>query len=190
MKKHLVVKLIVVFFVFQISTGLSQDLSQYDSLKEPRITTMPLKQNMLVVEAKGDPNVIGKDVFPLLFKTFFSLKGVKMAPPRARWANLLSTPKNEWVGLYALPLPDHVKELPSAVEGVRIEHWNYGEVAEILHVGSYSEEAPTIEKLHRFIEEKGYKIAGPHEEEYLKAPGMGAKPSEYKTIIRYQVEKK
>jgi hypothetical protein len=54
-----------------------------DSLKVPRLTTK-LDQKMLVVEAKGDPNTAGQAAFGLLFKTFFSLPGVQMAPPRAR----------------------------------------------------------------------------------------------------------
>jgi effector-binding domain-containing protein len=76
------------------------------------------------------------------------------------------------------------------MSGVRIEGWTYGEVAEILHVGAYADEEPTIQKLMKFIAEKGYTIAGPHEEEYLKGPTQVSSPAEYWTIIRYQVKKK
>jgi len=148
------------------------------------------RQKMIVVEAKGDPNVVGKDAFGLLFKTFFSLKGVQMAAPRARWENIATDPKDQWVGFYGLPIPDSVTELPEGVRGVRIEDWEYGEVAEILHLGPYSEETPTILKLHEFIRESGCEIAGPHEEEYLKGPGMAASPEDFWTIIRYRVKKK
>lgn len=74
---------------------------------------------------------------------------------------------------------------------VKIEYWEYGQVAEILHIGSYSEESPTIERLHQFIKDSGYKIVGDHEEEYLKGPGMFFKgnPAKYRTIIRCRVEK-
>ncbi len=69
--------------------------------------------------------------------------------------------------------------------------WRYGTVAEILHVGSYATETPTIERLHQFIADQGYEIAGPHEEEYLKGPGMwGVKEKDYLTIIRYQVRQR
>ncbi|MCJ7769173.1 MAG: GyrI-like domain-containing protein, partial [Dehalococcoidales bacterium] len=64
--------------------------------------------------------------------------------------------------------------------------WQYGMVAQILHLGSYSEEGPNIERLHGFIEESGYEIAGPHEEKYLTRPDAKA----VKTIIRYEVRKK
>ncbi|MGB2907684.1 MAG: GyrI-like domain-containing protein [Candidatus Aminicenantaceae bacterium] len=61
----------------------------------------------------------------------------------------------------------------------------------VLHIGPYSEEEPTIKRLHQYILAQGYEIAGPHEEEYLKSPGMGnIPPEEYQTIIRYSVRKR
>jgi hypothetical protein len=186
-------KLSFVFIMIAFSIFLvwsqSRDLGQYEKLKDPQIRKMPEKQKMLVVKKKGDPNVVAGNAFSTLFSTFFSLPGVKMAPPRARWLNQPSDPRNEWVGLYALPLPDSVTTLQSQAEGVKIDYWEYGEVAEILHVGAYSEETPTIEKLLAFIAEQGYKIAGPHEEEYLRGPESGTDSSIYMTIIRYQVQK-
>jgi len=189
MTKIPTIGLVLCVLAFASVMGKAQDLSKYEHLKEPQINKMP-RQKMLVVEAKGDPNVVAQDAFSLLFKTFFSLKGVQMSPPRARWLNLFTDPKEEWVGLYGLPLPESITELPSDVEGARIEYWDYREIAEILHLGPYSEETPTVEKLHKFIQEKGYQIAGPHEEVYLKGPGMASDPSEYWTIIRYQIKKK
>jgi hypothetical protein len=167
--------------------GLPQDLSKYDVLKEPRIGQMP-SQKMLVVESKGDPNT--SQAFGLLFKVFFSISGVRMAPPRARWLGDLTMPKDQWVGLYALPLPDQVATLPPGSAGAKIDVWQYGDVAEILYVGSYADETPTIQKLMKFITDKGYVIAGPHEEEYLRGPESGPNTAEYRTIIRYQVKKK
>lgn len=174
--------------ILNLSLG-AQDFSQYEKLKTPRITKKP-NQKMLVVEAKGDPAVVAKEAFTKLFGSYFKLPGAKLAAPLGRWLADLTGPKEDWMGFYALPLPESVTTLPEGMEGVKIEEWEYGEVAEILHIGAYSEEAPTIEKLHKFITEKGYAIAGPHEEEYLKGPGMVADPSEYWTIIRYQVTKK
>jgi hypothetical protein len=183
--------LIVMLILGLLGSGsaAAQDLSSYESLKTPRLTTMA-RQKMIVVEAKGDPNVVGKEAFGLIFKTFFSLKGVRMSAPRARWLNIATDPKDQWVGLYGLPIPDSITQLPDGIQGVRVEDWDYGEVAEILHVGPYAEEAPTIERLHEFIRDSGYEIAGPHEEEYLKGPGMAASPADYWTVIRYSVKKR
>jgi len=189
MKKNLLV--LIIFFCgmsFLCASGRTQDLGQHASLKEPQIRQMP-DQKMLVVESKGDPNVAAQSAFGLLYKTFFSLPGARMAPPRARWLNLASAPKSEWLGLYGLPLSDQVTTLPPGSAGARIEVWKYGEVAEILHICGYDQETPTIEKLIKFIKDRGYEIAGPHEEEYLKGPESGPNAAEYQTIIRYQVKK-
>ena len=170
-----------------------RDLDKYAYLKNPQISKMP-GQKMIVVEVKGDPNVVGGDTFKALYGMFFRLKaqGKKMAAPRAMWPNLLNKPKNEWIGIYGLPVPDSVQRLPEqkdkSVPEVKIETWDYGEVAEILHTGSYGGETATIETLQKFIKDSGYKIAGYHEEEYLKGPGLFTKPSQYKTIIRYCVK--
>jgi len=173
-------------WAFQMST---QDLSQYDSLKEPRITSLP-SLKMLVVEAQGDPNVAGQRAFAELFKVFFSMPGVRMSPPRARWLNVSSSDKSAWIGLYALPIPAQATNLPPGSGSARIEIWPYGEVAEMMHVGPYGEETPAIQKLINFIDRQGYVIAGPHEEEYLRGPESGPDASQYRTIIRYQVKKK
>jgi hypothetical protein len=69
---------------------------------------------------------------------------------------------------------------------VTLEEWSYGDVAEVLHVGPYAEEPPTIQRLHEFIAGQGYEIAGPHEEEYLTRPNARLP----KTIIRYPVRQR
>ena len=183
---------VVILFAASAVTALAQmgaqDLSKYDALKEPRISTLPATK-MLVVETKGDPNAASQQAFGLLFKVFFSIPGARMAPPRSRWTFDLKTPKEQWVGYYALPVPD-AATLPAGSEGAKIAVWEYGDVAEILHVGSYADEPPTVEKLMKFIAEKGYVVAGLHEEEYLRGPESGPNAAEYRTIIRYQVKKK
>jgi len=190
MGKKSAVFLALVMFSFSFVRSQYQDLSQYEKLKDPQIRQMPDKQKMLVVEMTGDPNETAGKAFTLLFRTFFKLPGARMAPPRARWLNTLTDPRDEWVGLYALPLPDSMDSLPAGVEGAKIDDWEYGEVAEILHIGPYSEETPTIEKLFAFVADQGYAIAGPHEEEYLRGPESGPDASHYMTIIRYQVKKR
>jgi len=201
MKKVLAVLIIVFILVVAALLFLmprGPDLSQFEGLKRPRIVTMD-DQNMLVVEAKGDPNVAGKKAFGLLLRTYYGMKGTPKGPktpaPRARWPLPLSTPKTEWIGLYGMPLPESVTQLskhktePGLTLGLTT--WEYGEVAEILHVGPYDKEEPTVGKLMEFVKEEGYEILGPHEEEYLKGPGMFSKgnPEKYYTIIRYRVRK-
>jgi hypothetical protein len=190
-------KILVAVVSFGFLLGCAPDLTRYEYLKEPKIRTMP-RQKMIVVEVKGDPSIVSKGALKALFKTFFKIKkrvkDMEVPPPRARFPMQFDVPREEWINIYGLPVPDEVEDLPEQKKGpkVRIEYWEYGEVAEILHIGPYNEETPTIERLHRFIEDSGYRIAGAHEEEYLKGPGMffRGNPAKYWTIIRYPIEKK
>lgn len=77
------------------------------------------------------------------------------------------------------------KDLPS-LSKVRLETYHEGLSAQIMHVGPYSAEPPTIEKLHHYIEENGYQIAAKHHEIYLSDARRTA-PDKLKTIIRYPV---
>jgi hypothetical protein len=173
------------------------DLSKYEFLKEPRITKMP-DQKMVVVTAQGDPNVVGGKAFGLLFKTYYKIPGISKGtkqPPRARWAGDLAV-KSSWTGFYAMPVPDDTASLPAidSEPGYKVELtvWEYGDVAEILHIGPYAEEKPIVDRLREFVDQQGYEIVGLHEEEYLKGPGMFFKgdPAKYHTIIRYRLKKK
>ena len=174
------------------------DLSRFDSLRDPAIRVKP-SQRVLVVEAKGSPDKVGKKTFGFLMRTYYGLKGVplggpRMAYPRARWPIPDSVPQSEWIGRYAMPIPDSIVDpkLPAPPPGlsVSVETWDYGEVAEILHIGSYDSETEDIIRLRNFIHDKGLVMFGEHEEEYLKGPGMffRGNPKNYFTIIRYRVK--
>lgn len=186
---------VIVMAVFFFFAMRGPDLAKYQYLKDPQITQKP-SQKMLVVEAKGDPNIVGSKAFALLFKVYFkTVKGGKMQIPRARWPQDLGTSLDEWVGQYALPVPESADKLPDikAEPGFKITlaEWEYGTVAEILHIGPYSKETPTVERLKKYAHDNGYYITGLHEEEYLKGPGMfgPGDPNKYQTIIRYRVGK-
>ena len=194
----IVVAVVLAAAVYLFTMG-GPDPAQFEYLKEAQVRILP-DQKVLQVEAKGEPGVVGGQAFGLLFKTYFKLKGVPKGPkqpaPRARWPLPLDTPKDQWIGRYAMPVPESVDSLPSQEAGesglhAEITTWPYGDVAEILHVGPYDREPPTITKLTQFIKDSGYEIVGEHEEEYIKGPGMFSKgnPEKYLTIIRYRVKK-
>jgi hypothetical protein len=187
------------------------DLSRYESLRDPRIS---VRKNVRMIEVAfvGKPNEVLMSAFGLLFKTYFAVPGVPKGPkqpaPIARFKGFTGLPKDpverdkaleafsgqDWQGVVGLPVPETVTALPRAENTtpfeVRVSTWEYGEVAEILHVGSYETEVPTIARLDEYIQSQGYAIAGDHEEEYLRGPGVPmARPESYYTIIRYPVEK-
>ena len=77
------------------------------------------------------------------------------------------------------------RELPAASR-VRLERFAEGLAAQIMHLGPYAEEAPTIEQLHAFIAEQGYQLRGRHHEIYLGDPRRTT-PARLKTVLRHPV---
>jgi hypothetical protein len=68
------------------------------------------------------------------------------------------------------------------IDALRVERFTEGRCAQTLHVGPFTEEGPTIQRVHDFIEARG-KLAGKHHEIYL-SDIRRADPSRWKTIIR------
>ena len=162
----------------------------FESGKDPKIVQLA-KQKMLILEVTGNPEGMGKEVGKL-YTTFYKMnfKGKKTVAPRARWLNPINTPLNDWKAIWALPVSGDA-ELPKGLDAsLKLDSWYGGQVAEIVHFGSYESETTNIDKLHQFISNSGYRISGPHEEEYIKGPGFFGKgnPNKYITIIRYEVE--
>jgi hypothetical protein len=73
------------------------------------------------------------------------------------------------------------KQLP-AIDRLRLEDFLEGRCAQVLHIGPFSEEGPTIERLHQFIDARTSRT-GKHHEIYLSDIRRAA-PAKWKTIIR------
>ena len=80
------------------------------------------------------------------------------------------------------------KKNPARLDEVRFEVYEEGLAAQIMYLGAYSDEAPTIAGLHAFIAEQGCELHGKHHEIYLGDPRKTA-PEKLKTIIRQPVKK-
>ena len=78
------------------------------------------------------------------------------------------------------------KKNPVAISRVRLEALSEGKCAQILHVGPFSEEGPTIEKVHQYIDSKGKRI-GKHHEIYL-SDIRKASSAKWKTVIRQPMQ--
>ncbi|HEY9054065.1 MAG TPA: GyrI-like domain-containing protein [Rectinemataceae bacterium] len=74
------------------------------------------------------------------------------------------------------------KDLPTLGK-LRLERFEEGRCAQILHRGPFSSEGPTIELLHGFIAASGLRLRGKHHEIYLSDPRK-AKPDAWRTVIR------
>ncbi len=71
-------------------------------------------------------------------------------------------------------------------ERIVLDEWEEGPSAQILHVGSYGDEAPTIRKLHDVISDAGLRPHGPHHEIYLNDPHRVGE-DRAKTVLRQPV---
>jgi hypothetical protein len=79
------------------------------------------------------------------------------------------------------------RRAPPALERLRVETLREGRCAEVLHIGPYDAERPTIERLHAAIAAAGHWPRGRHHEIYLGDPRRSA-PQRLKTIIRQPID--
>lgn len=111
-----------------------------------------------------------------------------------------STDRADWRWTVLIRQPDPVSDVDVAAvlagatarkrlergPDTRLERLDEGRVAQIMHRGPFSEEPPTIERLHRFIRDSGLTIGGRHHEIYLSDPRRQVAGGA-RTIIRYPV---
>lgn len=100
-----------------------------------------------------------------------------------KWTMMIAQPAFVTRDFIELAIADVIKKKnPAAISKLRLASFSEGKCAQILHIGPFSEEGPTVEKVHQFIETRGQRI-GKHHEIYL-SDVRKADPSKWKTIIR------
>ncbi|MFK7956294.1 MAG: GyrI-like domain-containing protein [Lysobacterales bacterium] len=116
------------------------------------------------------------------------------------WSNDMSSfttnDRSQWQWTMMMMQPDFVEEITirssidqvrrkkalPAIDALRLEEFTEGLCAQTLHVGPFTEEGPTIARVHEFIQERS-ELTGKHHEIYLSDIRRAA-PSNWKTIIR------
>jgi len=186
------------------------------STAKPSIIDIP-PMNALMVDGMGDPSgpafreAVGS-LYSVAYTLKFAFKKDKavdypvMALEGLWYADdvtdFLTGKRDNWKWTIFITLPDVVtkKDVGEAVAAVkkkakfpgfpevRFEKFAEGRAAQVMHVGPYAAEGPTIARLHQFVEEQGYKLRGKHHEIYLSDPRRSA-PEKLRTIIRHPVEK-
>ncbi len=189
----------------------------YSAKKKPEIIDIP-SGKFLTIVGKGEPGGYAYSAalqalyglsYPLKFKckadgrdfTVMALEGLwwgddptifdlENAPPREEWnwKSMIRQPDFVTGGMLEEIRPDIREKRGSAVDDVVLETFHEGLSAQIMHKGPYSEEGPTVMRLHEFITEEGYRMRGCHHEIYLSDPRR-SKPENIQTIIRQPVEK-
>jgi hypothetical protein len=187
----------------------------FPSAKEPVLVNVP-PMGYAVVDGEGDPNTSKdfQEAIEALYGVAYTAKfaakkaGLRdfvVMPLEALWwaedfDDFLQAEKEKWkwTAMIMQPKPMDRKLFDESVEAlrgrknppslskVRFERFREGRSAQIMHIGPYAAERPTIERLHRFIYESGYKLAGKHHEIYLGDPRRTA-PERLKTVLRQPV---
>ena len=106
-----------------------------------------------------------------------------------QWTMMIMQP--EWVTeeLYE-QVRDQVgkAKAPPSLPKMRLENYHEGLSVQIMHIGPYSEEGPTIHKLHHeFLPGNNLLEAGKHHEIYLGDPRKVA-PEKLRTVLRQPVK--
>ena len=125
----------------------------------------------------------------LWWSTKRDAKWEELAYDEWRWTLFIAQPDflNDSLCEEIIEALEKRNRLTPAVKRVRFEVFNEGRAVQMMHVGPYAAEAPTIKAIHEFIEAEGMQATGKHHEIYLGDPRR-AKPENLKTILRQPVK--
>jgi hypothetical protein len=187
----------------------------YNPPKKFTIVDVP-RMSFLMGDGRGDPNTspdfqtITDALYGLAYTVKFVVKSQRdfVVPPLEGlwWMENMTAfsleAKDEWLWTLMIMQPDWVtadvveealeevgrkKDLP-ALPDLRFEPYDEGLAVQIMYVGPYADEGPTIARMHEFIADEGYEMAGKHHEIYLGDLRRTA-PEKLKTVIRQPVRK-
>ena len=175
--------------------------------------------NFLMIDGRGNPNTAQEyaEAIEALYAVAYKLKFMSkkalnkdyVVPPLEGlwWAEDMSAftvdNKDAWLWTMMIMQPEWIStemfqevsrqvekaKNPPALPKMKLETYREGLSAQIMYLGAYANEGPTIAQMHAFIAKIGYKPAGKHHEIYLSDPRKVA-PEKLKTIIRQPVEHK
>jgi hypothetical protein len=172
----------------------------------------------LMVDGHGDPNTSTayREAIEALYAASYAVRAVTktklgkvhtVGPLEGLWSArdpeaFRTRDKNAWDWTMMVAQPDWItadlveeglaaarkKRLP-ALDLLRFERYAEGRSVQTLHVGSYDDETPTLERLHReFLPANGLAPTGRHHEIYL-SDARKTEPARLKTILRQPVSR-
>ena len=174
--------------------------------------------SFLMIDGHGDPNTAQeyKDAVEALYAVAYRLKFMSkndlgrdyvVPPMEGLWwvehmEEFSAGDKSAWDWTMMVMQPQWItremfeeavgqvekKKNPPALPKLRLESYREGLAVQIMHIGPYDAEAPTIARMHAFIAENGYEAAGKHHEIYLGDPRKVA-PEKLKTVLRQPVSR-
>lgn len=178
------------------------------------------KFQYLMVDGQGDPNKVieYQEAVEALFSVSYTLKfhsknelgkDYVVPPLEGLWwsedfDDFRSRRKNKWSWTMMIMVPDwlgknefkgavstvHAKKPDIRVDRLRLETLSEGLCVQIMHIGSYDDETPTLVKLHdEWLPENGLKERLKHHEIYIGDPRK-IPAAKLRTVLRQPVEKK
>jgi hypothetical protein len=192
---------------------LKKELKSLYNPSSKEITTIDVPaMNFLLIDGEGAPTSSQFiEAVEALFSVSYTLKfiikkgkGVDygVMPLEGLWwvddmTKFNADQKDEWKWTAMIMQPKYVdasdvtlaveqvkkKKKLVALPKVRFESFKEGNAAQIMYVGPFSAEGPTITKIHAYIENSGHTLSGKHHEIYLNNPATTA-PEKLKTILR------
>lgn len=186
---------------------------QYSAKVEEPVVVNVEERPFLMIDGAGDPNtaVEYREAIQALYPLAYGLRAavkalsgdayVVMPLEGLWWAEDMTQfdpgDKSNWLWTAMICVPGAVtesiaddvlatvtaKKQLQAGDRARVAPFGEGTSAQILHIGPYSEEAPTVALLHEFISGRGGLLAGKHHEIYLSDPRK-TDPAKLRTIIR------
>jgi len=108
-----------------------------------------------------------------------------------RWVMMIRQPEFVTQDVFETAKEILAKKKPELDTSIaRLEDYTEGLCAQVLHIGAYDDEPPTVAALEKFIEANGYRtvMSGmrQHHEIYLSDPRKVA-PEKLKTVIRHPI---
>jgi len=170
------------------------------------------------IDGRGDPNTAPayKLAIEWLYAVSYAMKFAARAakgkdyvvpPLEGLWwaddpADFVARRKERWCWTMMIMAPEFIdrplfeaavekakKKLGTPPDSLRFERLEEGTVLQILHVGSYDDEGPTLAKLHdEEMPSRDLTFAGPHHEIYL-SDARKTEPARLRTILRQPVKR-
>ena len=193
-----------------------RELACYRATRTPRLLEVP-ELTYLAVDGHGDPNTTAwTDAVRTLYPVAYALKylgrreldvdhvvmpleGLWWAEDMAAFTDRRDKARWSWTAMIAVPAwvtedryRQAVDELADARRGPRVDDLRLESLAEglcvqLLHVGSYDDEAEPLRRLHKdFLPAQGLTLAGRHHEVYL-SDARRVEPARLRTILRQPV---
>jgi hypothetical protein len=186
--------------------------ADYVTPKEPVIVNIKRAQ-YLAIAGRGEPGgkafqaAIGalyNVAFTVKMARKFSGRDYTVSKLEGLWCvddpnlSFLDSPPQSWIWKLMIRVPDFItekevaatiekllaKDKPKEVASVKLEDLHEGKCVQILHVGPYDKERPTIAEMHAHAVSNGLEFCGLHHEVYLSDPRRVA-PAKLRTILRH-----